>query len=133
MKGSKDDKTVVKNTTFVGMMGEDAVASYLEGLGHVIVARNFKTYFYEIDIVSVREGRIYFTEVKYRKTDARGGGLVAIDKRKLKQMEYAAECFMRYYRREFDRYAPLLAVADVAGEDFEVREWFEIKYGLSLK
>ena len=124
--GSGNHGNVVKNTTFVGMMGEDAVASYLEGLGHVIVARTFKTYYYEIDIVSVREGRIYFTEVKYRKSDARGGGLAAIDKRKLKQMEFAAECFMRYYRREFGEYDPLLAVADVAGEDFVVREWFEI-------
>lgn len=117
---------VVKNTTFVGAMGEDAVATYLAEHGHVIVARNFKTYFYEIDIVSVREGRIYFTEVKYRKSDRYGGGLAAVDKRKLQQMKYAAECFLKYRAREFGELQPLLAVADVAGEDFEVKEWFEI-------
>ena len=123
---SRPKKAVVKNTTFVGAMGEEAVASYLKELGHKIVARNFKTYFYEIDIVSVREGKIYFTEVKYRKSDAYGGGLAAVDKRKLKQMEYAAECFLKYRTREFGELQPLLAVADVAGEDFEVKEWFEI-------
>ena len=115
-----------KNTSFTGALGEEAVAKYLIAAGHEIVARNFKTYFYEIDIVSVRDGRIYFTEVKYRKNDWHGGGLLAVDKHKLKQMEYAAECFMKYHARECKKMEPLLAVADVVGEDFEVKEWFEI-------
>ncbi len=126
MVGYSRAESKKKNTSFIGKMGEEAVAKHLEGLGHRIVARNFKTYFYEIDIVSVYGERIYFTEVKYRKSDIRGGGLMAVDKRKLKQMEYAADCFMKYYWREFAKMEPLLAVADVAGEDFEVREWFEI-------
>lgn len=126
MTGFSRSSNVVKNTTFVGAMGEDAVASHLTGLGHRIVERNFKTYFYEIDIVSVREGKIYFTEVKYRKNDLHGGGMMAVDKRKLKQMEYAAECFMKYRARDFGEHDPLLAVADVVGEDFCVRDWIEI-------
>ena len=119
--------SVVKNTTFTGAMGEEAVCEYLTRMGQKIVARNFKTYYYEIDIVSVREGEIYFTEVKYRKNDKCGGGLEAVDRRKLLKMRYAAECFMRYYWREFGEYDPLLAVADVTGEDFEVREWCKIE------
>ena len=115
-----------KNTSFVGRMGEDAAAKYLERRGHSIVERNFRTYFYEIDIVSVHGGKIYFTEVKYRRTDVRGDGLTVVDKRKLKQMKYAAECFMQYRAREFGEYDPVLAVADVAGEDFEVREWLDL-------
>ena len=51
---------------------------------------------------------------------------MAVDKRKLKQMEYAAECFMKYRARDFGEYDPLLAVADVVGEDFCVRDWIEI-------
>ena len=126
LRSPRRDSDVVKNTTFTGKMGEDATAVYLAAAGHKIVARNFKTYYYEIDVVSVYDGRIYFTEVKYRKTDERGGGLMAVNKKKLEQMEFAAECFMKYYRREFGELEPLLAVADVTGEDFEVREWFEI-------
>ncbi|MBR2839961.1 ribonuclease HII [Candidatus Saccharibacteria bacterium] len=123
---SRSKTNVVKNTTFVGAMGEDAVMSYLLAEEHKIVARNFKTYFYEIDIVSVCDGKIYFTEVKYRKNANFGGGVAAIDRRKLKRMEYAAECFLRYYKHEFDKLDPLLAVADVVGEDFEVRDWFAL-------
>ena len=120
---SRSKNNVVKNTTFVGTMGEDAAALYLTSCGHEIVARNFKTYFYEIDIVSVCEGRIYFTEVKYRKNGDFGGGLMAVDGRKLEQMRFAAECFLKYFKREFGGFDPLLAVADVAGEDFEVKDW----------
>ena len=123
---SRSKTNVVKNTTFVGAIGEDVVMSYLLAEGHKIVARNFKTYFYEIDIVSVCDGKIYFTEVKYRKNANFGGGVAAIDRRKLKRMEYAAECLLRYYKHEFDKLDPLLAVADVVGEDFEVRDWFAL-------
>lgn len=115
-----------KNTSFVGVLGEEAVANHLESLGHSIVARNFKTYFYEIDIVSVCDDKIYFTEVKYRKNDSRGGGFAAIDARKLAQMRYAAECFMKYHVWEYGGLQPLLAVADVAGEDFEIKDWFTL-------
>ena len=42
-------KNVVKNTTFAGKRGEDVVCRYLEGIGHLIVARNFKTKMCEIE------------------------------------------------------------------------------------
>ena len=116
-----------KNTSFTGALGEEAVANHLVSLGHKIIARNFKTYFYEIDIVSICEDKLYFTEVKYRKNASRGGGLAAIDKKKLQQMRYAAECFLKYHSREFGHFNPLLAAADVAGEDFEIKDWFIIR------
>ena len=116
---------VVKNTTLVGKRGEDAVVSYLESKGHTIVARNFKTYYYEIDIVSVCDQKIYFTEVKTRKNHLAGGGFGAIDAKKLSKMQFAAECFLKYYRLEYSELNPLLAVASVNG-DFEVEDWFSI-------
>ena len=115
-----------KNTSFTGALGEEAVANYLASHGHTVVVRNFKTYFYEIDIVSTCGGKIYFTEVKYRKNALRGGGLAAIDAKKMQQMHYAAECFLKYHSREYEQFDPLLAVANVVGEDFEVKDWFEI-------
>ena len=115
-----------KNTTFVGALGETAVAEYLAQHGHQILERNFKTYYYEIDIVSVCEDKIYFTEVKYRKDDRCGGGLAAVTAKNLAQMQYAAECFMKFRAREFEKYNPVLAAADVVGEDFMVKEWVEI-------
>jgi len=125
LTGFNKEKNVVKNTTKIGSRGESAVADFLVRKGHKIVARNHKTYFYEIDIVSIYDEKIYFTEVKYRKNADFGGGLVAIDNRKQRQMRYAAESFLKY-KKEYDNLDPILAVADVAGEDFVVKDWFEI-------
>ena len=124
-KGSNGFVNVVKNTTSVGQRGEEAVVEYLMREGHEIVVRNHKTYFYEIDIISVKNNKIYFTEVKYRRNDFAGGGLAAIDEKKQKQMRYAAESFLKF-RQEYGAYDPLLAVADVAGEEFVVKDWFEL-------
>ena len=127
MVGFRSKKSVVKNTTEIGKKAEEKVVEYLTRRGHMIVARNFKTYLYEIDIVSVKDGKVFFTEVKYRKSGLMGGGIAAIDQKKLARMEFAAECFMKYHVREMANYDPLLAVADVAGVDFKIRKWFPIR------
>lgn len=117
-------KDVVKNTTVVGMKGESAVCEYLKSVGHEIVARNFKTKFCEIDIVSIFKNQIYFTEVKTRKNDICGGGIYAVDKKKLDKMKFAAEVFLKN-KKEFAKYDPQLAVAVVDGR-FEVQDWVKL-------
>lgn len=117
-------KNVVKNTTIVGGLGETAVCEYLENMGHEIVARNFKTKLYEIDIVSVCDGKIYFTEVKTRSLADFGGGFSAIDTRKLRRMRFAAESFLKY-QTIYNIYDPVLAVASVDGE-YRVLDWFPL-------
>ncbi len=126
MVGFKNNnKTVVKNTTIIGMRGEDAVCKYLTKRGHKIVARNFKTKFCEIDIVSEFEGKLYFTEVKYRTHVSYGGGLAAITASKQKQMRFAVEVFLKY-RPEFYNRDLLLAAASVSGDEFVVEDWFAV-------
>lgn len=119
----RSTRNVVKNTTVIGQKGEQVVADYLEKNGHRIVSQNFKTKFCEIDIVSVLNDKIYFTEVKYRKSDFRGGGFEAVDFKKQKKMQFAAESFLKF-KKEFSEFSPLLAVAEVTGEDFRVKDWF---------
>ena len=114
-----------KDTTALGVQGETAVCKYLEQMGHVIVERNFKTRFCEIDIVSLCEGSIYFTEVKYRKNSSRGGGFAAITSDKMKQMKFAAEVFLKHHP-EFSAQNPMLAVASVSGVGFSVDDWFVV-------
>lgn len=118
-------EVIKKNTTKIGKCGEDVASEYLVRQGHKIVARNYKTYFYEIDIVSICDNKIYFTEVKYRKNGDFGGGLMAVDGKKQRQMRYAAESFLKS-KPEFKNLDPILAVANVEGEDFTMEDWFEI-------
>lgn len=117
--------SVVKNTTLVGDQGERAVSDFLEGKGHKIVARNFKTKFCEIDIVSVFEDEVFFTEVKTRKNANYGGGFGAIDKKKIEKMKFAAEVFLKT-RPSFKKYQPLLAAASVNRENEDL-DWLIIR------
>ena len=109
-------------TKQLGDHAESIIAKHLEDNGHSIIARNHKTKFYEIDIVSVKDDRIYFTEVKYRKDSYRGTPLDMITERKLKQMAFAEEAFLKYYQ-EYQDYSPLLAVGLVSGDDFQFDDW----------
>lgn len=84
-----------KNTTRqIGDTGEQAAADWLVSEGHEIIARNWRTRYCEIDIVSLKDNTLHFTEVKYRKNDNFGGGLAAITAKKQRQMRFAAEVFM---------------------------------------
>lgn len=50
-----------------GQLGEDIACRYLEGLGHTVLARNWRSSHLEIDLVTAdREGSIRFVEVKTR-------------------------------------------------------------------
>ena len=79
--------------------------------GHEIIARNWQTRYCEIDIVSLKDGTLYFTEVKYRKNDNFGGGLAAITTKKQRQMRFAAELFIAKHPQYEGRDMRMLAVA----------------------
>jgi len=111
----------------LGDHAENIVANYLRNQGHNIIARNHKTKFYEIDIVSTKDNKIYFTEVKYRKNQSRGTSLDMVTKKKLQQMTFAAESFLKYYQDLKDAFSPLLAVGLVSGSDFNFDDWLVIK------
>ena len=116
LSGFKPISNPKKNTTKKGSQAESAVASYLESHGHTIIARNFKTYFYEIDIISTKNSHVYFTEVKYRANNIHGSGLEAITSTKLHQMRFSAESYLKYQNVKLKSFNPFLATASVTGD-----------------
>lgn len=110
-------------TKRIGDAAEDAVASYLGVNGHQIMARNWRTRFCEIDIVSAKDGVTYFTEVKYRKNADYGDGFAAITVKKQQQMKFAAEYYVLKYRIEGNIQ---LAAAAVSGENFTLEQWLVV-------
>jgi len=52
----------------LGKFGEDYAHEVLLKKGHKILARNFHSRYGEIDIISEKDGMIYFFEVKTRRT-----------------------------------------------------------------
>ena len=110
-----------RNTTRqIGDMGEQTAADWLTADGHEIIARNWRTRYCEIDIVSMKDDVLWFTEVKYRKNDDFGGGLAAITAKKQRQMRFAAELFMAKHPQYEGCDMGLLAVA-VEGNPLTVR------------
>ena len=122
---SRPTKTVVKNTTSIGNRGEQAVVEKLINDGHIILARNYKTKIAEVDIISMQDNYLYFTEVKYRKNNNYGSPLTAITKDKQIKMRRGAEMFIKIHP-EYKNHDIILAAAAVSGDDFQVDDWFMI-------
>ena len=109
----------------IGNAAEDTAAKYLKQIGHKIIDRNWKTKSCEIDIISVNKDVVYFTEVKYRKDIKHGGGLMAVDKAKLRQMKFAAEYYIQTHS-EFDKLNKQLMVISLTGKDYVIERVLEI-------
>ncbi len=112
-------------TRQIGDKGEQAAADWLTARGHEIVARNWRTRYCEIDIVSVKGEVLYFTEVKYRKNDGFGDGLAAITAKKQRQMRFAAELFLAG-KPEYSGMAAKLLAASVSGDPPAVQAVVEV-------
>lgn len=112
-------------TRQIGDKGERAAADWLAANGHEIIARNWRTRYCEIDIVSVKGEVLYFTEVKYRKNDDFGDGLAAITAKKQRQMRFAAELFLAG-KPECSGMAAKLLAASVTGDPPAVQAVVEV-------
>lgn len=108
----------------IGDLAESAVADYLLSNGHEIIERNWKTKYCEIDIISQCGDTRYFTEVKYRRQAAQGGGMAAITPKKLAQMKFAAQIYETSHPSSAEL---LLAVASVTGEPPRVEDFIELR------
>ena len=100
------------NSTETGRKAEAAARVYLEMRGYQI-------------IVVKKDGAIYFAEVKYRFNDEQGGGLEAITKSMLKQMQYAANTWIDEHKWAGPS---SLAAVEIAGKDFVVMGFIDNVY-----
>ena len=55
---------------------------------------NWRTRWCEIDIISKKDGVVYFIEVKFRSSNEWGDGFSYLTPKKLKQMRFAAELWL---------------------------------------
>lgn len=108
----------------IGNEAEKIAATYLKNLGHKIIKRNWKTKLCEIDIISIHENTIFFTEVKYRKNNFSGNGVDAITKKKMNQMQFAAEMFIKDFNNSQLNYS--LAVASLSSNPIRLDCWLEV-------
>ena len=77
-----------------GKEGEERACAYLEGLGHTIVARNWRNGHLEIDIISMTPGELHFVEVKSKTAPVIADPLLNIGPAKQKHMVDGAKAFL---------------------------------------
>ena len=86
----------------LGEKGEEKVSSYLRKNGYIIVKRNYRDRFGEIDIVAERGNLLAFVEVKTRFEGALVSGLEAIDKHKRRRIRLTASEFLKKIPGDYD-------------------------------
>lgn len=102
-----------KEKISTGQAGEDLSAQWLTERGYKILARNWRTKFFEIDIVVEKEDLIGLIEVKTRSADYFGGTMAAIDQRKLRHLKHAARVILQ--KPEFNQHRVGIGVVSVYG------------------
>ena len=101
------DTNISKET---GAAGEELVARYLKKCGYIIVKRNWRDRYGEVDIIAESNRNIVFVEVKTRHEGALVSGLEAIDEGKKRRIRNAAVMFVR---RMNTNLKPRIDVAEV--------------------
>lgn len=104
-----------------GHDAEKIAAEFLDRRDYEILKLNWRTPVCEIDIVAKNKNTIYFVEVKYRSNGNQGSGIEYITPKKLKQMEFAALCWVEDHKWMGDYRLSAISVS----ESFKVDEFIE--------
>jgi putative endonuclease len=79
----------------LGRLGEDMACRHLEGLGHTILARNWRNGHLEIDVISLGPDGIHFVEVKTRRRNIQAAPQDNVGYRKQSRITKAAMGFLK--------------------------------------
>ena len=80
--------------TLLGRWGEAQVADWLRSRGYRVIDANWRCRFGEIDLISVHEKYICFTEVKLRKNADFAQAREFVDRRKQEKVRTAASLYL---------------------------------------
>jgi putative endonuclease len=78
----------------LGKTGEAHAADWLTAKGYTILHRNWRYSHYEIDIIAQKGKKLHFIEVKSRSTDKFGYPEEAVNKKKFKHLQRAADEYL---------------------------------------
>jgi putative endonuclease len=117
------------NRLELGRAAEDAACSHLIRHGLVLLGRNVRYRFGELDLVLRDAGTIVFVEVRRRRASGFGDGAASIDRGKRRRLRLAARAWLAANRELADA-ACRFDVVSVAGPDdaLEIR-WIRDAFG----
>ena len=97
-----------------GLRGEQRALDALRRAGYVLLARNYRCRYGEIDLVAEEKGTIVFVEVKARRSEAYGDPAAAVTRRKQRRIARVALHYLAV-NRMLDRQARFDVVTLTAG------------------
>jgi putative endonuclease len=110
----------------IGQWGEKIAEKFFEEKGYVVIERNFRTPYGELDLIVRNLEGIVFVEVKTRTSDTFGFPETAITKIKKSHMIQSAEAFMQSYAEISSGWRiDVLAIQGRPGGKNISIEWFE--------
>lgn len=88
------------NTKKIGDFGEQFAQSFFEDRGYVLIEKNFRSRYGEIDLILENEEYLLFVEVKTRKNAKFAQAYEAVDRRKMEKIRQTAEIWLSEQERE---------------------------------
>ncbi len=85
-----------------GAWGEELALRYLEERGYVLIERNYRTRYGELDLILRKENTLVFAEVKLRRGLSFGDPLEAVTPRKQATIRSLAERYLSEKEPDFD-------------------------------
>jgi len=101
---------ILSTTKAIGDKAETAVVALLEKENYVILDRNWRTRYCEIDIVALKNNELFIIEVKHRTSNVQGGGIAAITLKKRNQLAFATELYLSRHSL-YDKVVHILVIA----------------------
>jgi putative endonuclease len=99
----------------IGRWGEEIAAKYLVGKGYMLLARNVRTPYGEIDLLCQHATQIVFVEVKTRTSSTLGYPEDSVTPRKQAHMLSSAEYYLQAHELNEDWQFDVIAVEGVPG------------------
>ncbi len=81
---------------FLGKKGEEEAESYLRESGYLIVTKNYRKKFGEIDIIAKKEETLTFIEVRSKSDSSLGTPEESIDENKKKRIRRNAKAYVAF-------------------------------------
>lgn len=81
----------------LGKMGEQLACQYLIDEGLILIQKNFRLRYGEIDLIMKEQDILVFVEVKYRSSQAFGGGLAAVTRQKQQKIKLTAQLYLQSF------------------------------------
>lgn len=85
-----------------GKWGEQYAALYLERNGYIILERDWHVGHKDIDIIALKDNKIYFIEVKTRSSDDLFDPMLAVDQEKRRNLLSVGRAYMKMRHWDHD-------------------------------